>query len=157
MSNCEAILETRSACCAGMASRLTHWDTAERLNPHLRATFDGPPKAFISSFISFINQPCRCCINHSNFTKCNFYLQEFWREESFFSWSFIVSLGKKSKANRHMARLQAFLRSFVNGRYKWTLYFDCSILEKNQLYRYNLYIEWLRLKQKWERKSYFWE
>jgi hypothetical protein len=157
MSNFVASFETIKACWAGIIPRLIHCDTAERLKPHSQATLEGPPKAIRSSFISLIDPPCKCFRDHGKFTKCNFYAQGFWIGESFFSWAFIVGLGKHSRANRHMVRLQAFFRSFVNGRYKWTLYFDCSILEKNHLYRYTSYIEWIRLKQKWERKFIYGE
>lgn len=150
MSNFVASFETIKAWLAGITPLLIHCDTAERLKPHSRATFDGPSKAIRSSFISLIDPPCKCHTNHLKFTKCNFYLQGFWVEETFFSWAFIVGLGKRSKANRHMARLQAFSRSFVNGRYDWTLYFNWAVLEKNNLYKARALITWLRLKQKWE-------
>ena len=155
--NLDARSETARACWAGIVSRLTHCDTAERLKPHLRATFDGPPKAIRSSFISLIDLPCNCCLDHSKFTKCNFYLQQFWAEEGFFSWAFVVGLGKQSRANRQKARLQAFLRSFVNGRWDWTLYFNWAVLEKNNLYKSHALIRWLHLEQKWERQLIYGE
>lgn len=159
MSNCEARLETISACWVGIASLLTHCDTAERLKPHLRATFDGPPKAIRSSFISFIDPPCQCFSIHYKFTKCNNFLQPLWIEESFFSWSFMVGLSSKSRANRTMEKLQAFLRSFVNGRWDWTLYFTSAVLEKNNLYNClkSFLVKWLRLEQKWERQLIYGE
>lgn len=155
----DARSETARACWAGIVSRLTHCDTAERLKPHLRATLDGPPKAIRSSFISLIDLPCNYCLDQSKFTKCNFYLQPFWIGESFFSWSFLVGLSSKSRAKRQMARLQAFVRSFVNGRFVWTLYFTSAVLEKNNIYSSLsfLSIKWLRLEQKWERKLIYGE
>lgn len=157
MSNFVASFETVKECWAGIMPRLIHCDTAERLKPHSQATLEGPPKAIRSSFISLIDLPCNCCLDHGKFTKCNFYLQQLWAEERIFSWAFVVGLGKKSRANRQMARLQAFLRSFVNGRYDWTLYFNWAVLEKNNLYNSHALIKWLRLEQKWERKFIYGE
>jgi hypothetical protein len=156
MLNLNARLETIKACWVGIASLLIHCDTAERLKPHSLATFDGPPKATRSSFISPIDPPCEFSFNINKFTKCNYYLQQFWSGESFFSWSFIISVGKKSRANRQMMKFQAFLKSFANGRYDWTLYFNWAVLKKNNLYKSHAFFKWLRLEQKWERKSYFW-
>lgn len=152
MPNFDAMSETSRAWWAGIVSLLIHCDTAERLKPHLRATFDGPPKAIRSSFISFIELPFKHFSTLDKFTKCNFYLQQFWIGENFFSWSFIVGLGSKSKSNRHMSRLQAFLKSFVNGRYDWTLYFNWAVLEKKQLYKSYALFKRLRFDLKWGRK-----
>lgn len=155
--NLDARSETARACWDGIVSRLTHCDTAERLKPHLRATFDGPPKAIRSSFISFIDLPCKCLSILYKFTKCNKFLQPFWIGESFFSWSFLVVQSSKSRAKRQKARLQAFLRSFVNGRWDWTLYFNWAVLEKNNLYKSHALIRWLHLEQKWERQLIYGE
>lgn len=159
MSNFVASFETVKACWAGIMPRLIHCDTAERLKPHSQATLEGPPKAIRSSFISLIDLPCNCCLDRIKFTKCNFYLQQLWAEEGFFSWAFVVGLGKQSRANRKMVRVQAFVRSFVNGRFVWILYFTSAVLEKNNIYSYLsfLSIKWLRLEQKWERKLIYGE
>jgi len=159
MLNLNARLETIKACWVGIASLLIHCDTAERLKPHSRATFDGPPKATRSSFIWLIDPPCEFSFNIIKFTKCNIYLQRFlsaqsffrfWSGQSFFSWSFIVSVGKRSRVNRQMMKFQAFLRSFVNGSWDWTLYFNWSVLEKNNLYSLSIFTKWLRLERRWK-------
>lgn len=157
MSNCEARLETISACWVGIVSLLTHCDTAERLKPHLRATFDGPPKAIRSSFISFIDPPCQCFSIHYKFTKCNKSLQRYRVIKSHYPWGYMRS--NSGKAHRKKERAKAFLRSFVNGRWDWTLYFTSAVLEKNNLYNClkSFLVKWLRLEQKWERQLIYGE
>lgn len=155
MSNCEARLETISACWVGIASLLTHCDTAERLKPHLRATFDGPPKAIRSSFISFIDPPCQCFSIHYKFTKCNKSLQRYRVIKSHYHWGYMRS--NRGKAHRKTERAKAFLRSFVNGRWDWTLYFNWAVLEKNNLYKSQTLIKMLRSEQKWERQLIYGE
>lgn len=157
MSNCEARLETISACWEGMASLLIHCDTAERLKPHLRATFDGPPKAIRSSFISFIDPLCQCFSFHNKFTKCNKNLQRCRAIKSHYAWGYMLS--NFGKAHRNTARAKAFIKSFVNGRWDWTFYFNWAVLEKNNLYNClkSFLVKWLRLEQKWERKLIYGE
>lgn len=157
MSNCEARLETISACWVGIASLLTHWDTAERLKPHLRATFDGPPKAIRSSFISFIDPPCKCFLAYDNFTKCNNKTQAI-TEISSYSWSYLMR-STNSRWRRAYSKFMSFLRNFENSSYPWTLYFTSAVLEKNNLYNClkSFLVKWLRLEQKWERQLIYGE
>lgn len=149
MPNVDAMSETSRACWAGIVSLLIHCDTAERLKPHLRATFDGPPKAIRSSFISFIEPPFKYFSTHDKFTKCNKSLQRYWVIKSHYSWGYMLS--NCGKAHKKTERAKAFLRSFVNGRWDWTLY-HMAVLEKNNLYKClkSFLIKWLRIEQKWE-------
>jgi len=61
------------------------------------------------------------------------------------------------KAHIKTERAKAFLRSFVNGRWDWTLYFNWAVLEKNNLYESQTLIKVLRSEQKWERQLIYGE
>lgn len=57
-------------------------------------------------------------------------LLRFWVGETYFSWTFITGSASVSRAHRVSSRMQAFIKSFFNGRYKWTVYFNEAILER---------------------------
>ena len=64
------------------------------------------------------------------------FLQSFWVGETYFSWTFIVNGGKASnRAQRTHSRMQAFIRSFFNGRYEWTVYFNEAVLERSHIFQ----------------------
>lgn len=54
----------------------------------------------------------------------------FWVGETHFSWVFMCSNLSASSAARIMSKVKAFLASFVNGQFAWTIYFNDSVLNR---------------------------
>ena len=57
-------------------------------------------------------------------------LRRFWVGETYFSWTFVCSNGNGSRAARNMSKIQAFIASFVNGQFAWTIYFNDAVLNR---------------------------
>lgn len=71
-------------------------------------------------------------IKPGNFIIAHFASPRFWVGETYFTWSFMTAENNTSKAARYMSKLQAFISTFANGEYEWTVYFNDAILTKCQ-------------------------
>lgn len=67
-----------------------------------------------------------------NFIIVHFAKFRFWVSETYFTWSFMTTKSNASKAARYMSELQAFISTFANGEYEWTVYFNDAILTRRQ-------------------------
>ena len=57
-------------------------------------------------------------------------LRRWWVGETYFSWTFMCSNGSLSRAARDMIKVKAFIASFVNGQFAWTIYFNDAVLNR---------------------------
>lgn len=56
--------------------------------------------------------------------------RRFWVGETYFTWAFMCSSGKSSRAARYMSKIESFLATFSNGRYEWLAYFNDAVLNR---------------------------
>ena len=72
-------------------------------------------------------------MNTITFINKHFATLQFWVGETYFSWAFMCSSGSGSRAARYMNKTQAFIATFINGKYVWTTYFNDAVLQRNKI------------------------